>query len=54
VKPGSCVHKHYNKIEGKPAKWMAFKYNTFSQVLGSMFEQVENSPDYKGERKAAS
>jgi len=54
VKPGGCVHKHYNKVEGKPAKWMAFKYNTFSQVLGSMFEQVENSPDYQGEKKASS
>jgi hypothetical protein len=54
VKPGGCVHKHYNKVEGKPAKWMAFKYNTFSQVLGSMFEQVENSPDYKGGKKASS
>ena len=54
VKPGGCVHKHYNRVEGKPAKWMAFKYNTFSQVLGSMFDQVENSPDYKGEKKASS
>ncbi len=51
VKPGGCVHKHYNKFAGKSAQWMAFKYNTFSRVLGSMFEQVENSPNWKGTDK---
>ncbi len=54
VKPNGCTHKHYNKVKGAPAKWMAFRYHPFSQVLGNMFEQVEVSPDWKGEEKGAS
>jgi len=54
VKPKGCTHKHYNKVKGAPAKWMAFRYHPFSHVLGNMFEQVENSPDWKGEEKATS
>ena len=53
VKPGGCVHKHYNKVKGAPAKWMAFRYNPYARALGNMFEQVENSPDWKGEKKAS-
>ncbi len=51
VKPKGCVHKHYNKVPGTPAKWMAFRYNPFAKVLGNMFEQVEDSPDFKGGQK---
>jgi len=54
VKPGGCVHKHYNKVPGTPAKWMAFMYNPFSAVLGNMFDQVEDSPDFTDDKKAAS
>ena len=50
VKPNGCTHKHYNKVKGAPAKWMAFQYYTFMQVLGQMFEQVEDSPDWKGKK----
>jgi len=48
VKPRGCEHQHYNKKPGHPAKWMAFQYNPFNKPLGNMFEQVEDSPDWKG------
>jgi gentisate 1,2-dioxygenase len=53
VKPNGCEHQHFNKIQGKPAKWMAFRYSHFSDVLGNMFEQVEDSPDWKRAKQAA-
>ncbi len=54
VKPNGCEHQHFNKVQGNPAKWMAFRYNPFARVLGNMFQQVEESPDWKGEKKGAS
>ena len=48
VKPNGCEHQHFNKNPGKSAKWMAFQYDPFNKPLGRMFEQVENSPDWKG------
>jgi len=54
VKPNGCEHQHFNKVPGTPAKWMAFLYTPFFKVLGNMFEQVENSPDWKRDKKAAS
>ncbi len=50
VKPNGCEHQHFNKVPGKAAKWMAFQYYTYMQVLGHMFEQVEDSPDWKGKK----
>ncbi len=52
VKPRGCEHQHFNKIHEQPAKWMAFQYHTFMKALGNMFEQVENSPDWKGKKDA--
>jgi len=52
VKPNGCEHQHFNKVPGQPAKWMAFEYWTYARVLGNLFEQVDNSPDWK-EKKAA-
>jgi len=54
VKPNGCEHQHFNKEPGKPAKWMAFQYNPFNKPLGNMFNQVENSPDWKGKKGEAS
>jgi len=48
VKPRGCEHQHFNKTPGKTAMWMAFQYDPFNKPLGRMFEQVENSPDWKG------
>ncbi len=48
IKPRGCEHQHFNKTPGKTAKWMAFQYDPFNKPLGRMFEQVENSPDWKG------
>ncbi len=53
VRPNGCEHQHFNE-KGKTAKWMAFRYSPFTKVLGSMFEQVEDSPDWKGGGKAPS
>jgi len=47
VKPNGCEHKHYNKVPGTPAKWMAFLYWPFTKPLGNMLEQVEESPYWK-------
>ncbi|HEX9880542.1 MAG TPA: hypothetical protein VGB25_10140 [Candidatus Binatia bacterium] len=52
VKPRGCEHQHFNKEPGKPAKWMAFQYDPFNKPLGNMFEQVENSPDWKSKESA--
>jgi len=30
---------------------MAFQYDPFNKPLGRMFEQVENSPDWKGKEE---
>jgi len=51
VKPRGCEHQHFNKSPGKTAKWMAFQYDPFNKPLGRMFEQVENSPDWKGKEE---
>jgi len=53
VKPGGCEHQHFNRVQGQPAKWMAFQYHTFMKALGNMFEQVEDSPDWKGKKLTA-
>lgn len=54
VKPNGCEHQHFNKEPGRPAKWMAFQYWPFARVLGNVFEQVENSPDWKEGKKTSS
>jgi len=54
VQPNGCEHQHFNKSPGTPAKWMAFRYHPFSEVLGNMFEHVEDSPDWIAKQKAAS
>ncbi len=51
VKPNGCEHQHFNKVPGQPAKWMAFEYWTYARVLGNLFEQVDNSPDWKEKDK---
>ncbi len=51
VKPRGCEHQHFNKTPGTTAKWMAFQYDPFNKPLGRMFEQVENSPDWKGKEE---
>jgi len=53
VKPNGCEHQHFNKVPGKAAKWMAFQYYPFVKLLGHLFEQVEDSPDWKGNKEAA-
>lgn len=51
VKPNGCEHQHFNKYPGQAAKWMAFQYYPFTEVLGNMFDQVENSPDWKRDKE---
>ena len=50
VKPRGCEHQHFNGTPGSPAKWMAFRYSPFSRITGNLFEHVEDSPDWKGEK----
>ena len=53
VQPNGCEHQHFNKNPGIPAKWMAFRYHAFSEVLGNMFNHVEDSPDWIAQQKQA-
>jgi uncharacterized RmlC-like cupin family protein len=48
IKPNGVEHQHFNREPGNPCKWIAFSYRPFTDAMGSQFEQVENSPDYKG------
>jgi mannose-6-phosphate isomerase-like protein (cupin superfamily) len=53
IKPGGCEHQHFNKAPGKTARWMAFLYSPYFQVMGNLFEHVENSPDWKDSKGPA-
>lgn len=48
VKPSGVEHQHFNLDPGRPCRWIAFSYKAFTDAMGSQFEQVENSPDYRG------
>ncbi len=51
VKPNGCEHQHFSKDHGKPCRWMAFRYAPYSNVLGNMFDHVEDSSDWKDREK---
>ena len=46
LKPGGCVHKHFNKHPGQSAVWIAFIYMPPMDELGKYCEQKELSPDF--------
>ena len=48
IKPRGIEHQHFNRDQGKPCKWLAFVFQSFSDAMGNEFEQKEVSPDWKG------
>src|SRR5258705_3714282 len=54
LKPGGVEHKHYNRNEGKPAKWIAFISGALFEWGASEMVQLENHPDFKAKNIAGS
>lgn len=48
VKPEGVEHQHFNAEQGKPCRWLALIFQTYVIALGSVMEQKEVSPDWKG------
>jgi len=47
IKPGGVEHKHYNRYDDKPAKWIAFISGALFEWGASEMVQLENHPDFK-------
>ena len=54
LKPGGVEHKHYNRYEDKPAKWIAFISGALFEWGASEMVQLENHPDFKSKNNARS
>jgi gentisate 1,2-dioxygenase len=54
LKPGGVEHKHYNRYEDKPAKWIAFISGALFEWGASEMVQLENHPDFKAKNIARS
>ena len=54
LKPGGVEHKHYNRYEDKPAKWIAFISGALFEWGASEMVQLENHPDFKAKNIAGS
>jgi hypothetical protein len=47
MKPGGVEHQHFNKEEGKPAKWIAFISAQLFEWGASDMVQVQEMPEWK-------
>lgn len=47
VKPGGVEHQHFNEDPDVAAEWVGFVFQPWWHALGSMFEQNEESPNWK-------
>jgi hypothetical protein len=47
VLPGGCEHQHFNEDPDEPSEWVAFIFRPLQYATGALFEQVENSPNWK-------
>ncbi len=54
LKPGGVEHKHYNRYDDKPAKWIAFISGALFEWGASEMVQLENHPDFKAKNIARS
>jgi len=52
VKPGGVKHQHFNSHPERPARWLAFIPMAFQEYLGSELVQLEESPDWHGQKKS--
>ena len=48
VQPGGCEHQHFNEDPDEPSEWVAFVYVPLQFATGALFEQVRDSPNWKG------
>lgn len=48
VLPGGCEHQHFNDDETGASQWLAFIFVPFQFATGAIFEQREESPEWKG------
>ena len=48
VMPGGCEHQHFNEDPDQASEWVAFIPTPLQFATGALFEQVENSPNWKG------
>ena len=49
IKPAGVDHQHFNKKMGEGCKWLSFIYLPIKKMMGHPLNQIENSPDWKGE-----
>ena len=54
LKAGGVEHKHYNRYDDKPAKWIAFISGALFEWGASEMVQLENHPDFKSKNNARS
>jgi hypothetical protein len=47
VQPGGCEHQHFNEDPDEPSEWVAFLFTPILFATGALYEQVENSPNWK-------
>jgi cupin superfamily acireductone dioxygenase involved in methionine salvage len=47
VLPGGCEHQHFNEDPDQPSEWVAFIFTPLQYATGALFQQVENSPNWK-------
>lgn len=47
VLPGGCEHQHFNEDPNEPSEWVAFIFVPLQYATGALFEQKENSPNWK-------
>ncbi|HXG35664.1 MAG TPA: cupin domain-containing protein [Dehalococcoidia bacterium] len=42
IKPHGCVHQHFSRNPGQPAKWLAIINNRYQIITGAAFEQKKD------------
>jgi hypothetical protein len=47
VLPGGCEHQHFNDDPDQSSEWFAFIFVPLQYATGALFEQRENSPNWK-------
>jgi quercetin dioxygenase-like cupin family protein len=50
VLPGGCEHQHFNEDPDQASEWFAFIFVPLQYATGALFEQKENSPNWKDAR----
>jgi quercetin dioxygenase-like cupin family protein len=48
VKPGGCLHQHWNKDASKGCRWIAFRDLLVARYIANAIDQVSETPDMRG------